>query len=162
MDRLNLRSVLARKGSMIVSDACRSLYCGALLAVFSLCLASSTCFAQEKTVDSKAEVKQLKEELAAAKSEATKLKYFHNIALADREWRLSNLTEAERLLAECPKELRKFEWYYLKRLFHGGLLTMPGRLCVAYSPDGKLIAAGAEGNLVKLWDATNGKEVLSL
>ena len=35
---------------------------------------------------------------------------------------------------------RGWEWDYLKRQCHRELLTMPGAVCVAWSPDGKLLA----------------------
>jgi tetratricopeptide (TPR) repeat protein len=40
---------------------------------------------------------------------------------------------------------------------HGGSV-----MSVVFSPDGKTLAAGTQFNLVKLWDTTSGKEMLSL
>src|SRR5205085_2767999 len=59
-------------------------------------------------------------------------------------------------------DLRGWEWYYLQRLCHAGLLTIPGQGgAVALSPDGKLLAR-VSGPAVQMWDATDGKEVPAL
>src|SRR5262249_29641269 len=50
--------------------------------------------------------------------------YFHRIGLAHQEWLANNVGRAEKLLDECPPGLRQWEWYYLKRLCHPGLVTI--------------------------------------
>jgi WD40 repeat protein/serine/threonine protein kinase len=66
------------------------------------------------------------------------------------------------------EDLRGFEWYYWHSLCNSDLLTLTGHKspvwCVAFSPDGRLLATGAGESLVptpgelKLWDAVTGKE----
>ena len=46
--------------------------------------------------------------------------------LAYREAEANNILLAERLLAECPLELRGWEWEYCRRLCHLETHTLPG------------------------------------
>ena len=50
--------------------------------------------------------------------------YLHRIGLASREWSAGNVGHAERLLDECPPELRGWEWRHLKSLCHRDVLTI--------------------------------------
>ena len=64
------------------------------------------------------------------------------------------------------EDLRGFEWHYLNRLRHTGVLTLQGKRFdhVAFSPDGlRLVAAVnlAGKNELQLMDAATGKELLS-
>jgi len=91
---------------------------------------------------------------------------------AHGEWESNNVAEAERLLDECPTALRSWEWHYVKRLCHVGLLTYSrhaglGVWGVAFSPDGKLVASGVGGGWytkpgrgeLAVWEAATGREV---
>jgi WD40 repeat protein/predicted Ser/Thr protein kinase len=86
------------------------------------------------------------------------------IHLAGHEWLGKDPERGDRLLGECKPELRHWEWHYLKRLCHPRLISIfwPTDLtAVAFSPDGLRLAV-AGGNEVKLWDVTDGKELLAL
>jgi WD40 repeat protein len=90
--------------------------------------------------------------------------YFQNIALADREWSANNFSRVEKLLEECPADLRSWEWHYIKRLRHKGLPIMEHTavvLDVAVSPDGRQIAA-CQDEFIKLWDAQTGQNLGTL
>jgi WD40 repeat protein/serine/threonine protein kinase len=90
--------------------------------------------------------------------------YYQRIALAEREWSANNLGRMQELLAECPEDLRGWEWYYLKRLRYKALppLRHDGAVhCAAFSPDGRRrIASSDQDGWVKVWDAYTGQELL--
>ena len=103
--------------------------------------------------------------------------YLQQIAFAEREWSANEVGRANQLLDGCPKELRNWEWHYLKRLCRGSLLTLrgagrnaqgplirgisPNVNAVAYSPDGERLAAGREAG-VRIWHAKTGRLLLTL
>jgi len=109
---------------------------------------------------------------AKAVTEMTSTLYFHRIALAHRDWLLSNFDLAARKLDECEPELRHWEWAYLQRLCHSELMELSGHReivrGIAFSPDGRRIASTdgswekpAPGE-VKVWDATSGEQIASI
>jgi WD40 repeat protein/tRNA A-37 threonylcarbamoyl transferase component Bud32 len=91
--------------------------------------------------------------------------YVHRISLAHREWLASNVGRAEQILGECPADLRNWEWHYLRRLCHAEQLAFRGHAgevtAVAFSPDGSHVAS-TSWKEAKVWDAANGKEILTL
>jgi WD40 repeat protein/serine/threonine protein kinase len=71
------------------------------------------------------------------------------VNLAFREYLDDNVALADELLAGCPADLRDWEWAYAHRRGHSEVKTFLGSTqgldvwCVAFSPDGALLAAGS-------------------
>jgi WD40 repeat protein/tetratricopeptide (TPR) repeat protein/tRNA A-37 threonylcarbamoyl transferase component Bud32 len=89
--------------------------------------------------------------------------YFTNVSLAHREWLAGNPGRAEQLLADCPADLRRWEWHYLQRLCHAEFLTLASGssavTCVAYNRDGSRLASGSADGTVRVWEAKTGTEL---
>ncbi|HKB05816.1 MAG TPA: protein kinase [Gemmataceae bacterium] len=118
---------------------------------------------QARTADARA---QAATDLAAAEAEArsrleTQL-YRQLIALAEREWSVNNLSRMEVLLERCPRDLRDWEWRFLKRLRHSTQSPLRHErpvLDAAFSPDGHLLATCTQGGVVRIWREETGREI---
>jgi eukaryotic-like serine/threonine-protein kinase len=97
--------------------------------------------------------------------------YYNRMGLAEREYSANNIKRVERLLEDCPAQLRGWEWSYLRRQCHHELFTIHHEspdgqsrtvTSVVYSPDGRFLATSCRDGLVRLWDATNGDFVRML
>ena len=102
-----------------------------------------------------------KEELSQSLERERQNSYYQRIALVERAWASNNLALAERLLEECPADLRGWEWHYLKRLRLGNPAPLQQGspvLSVALSPDGRLLASGSSDGNIKVWDTKTGQE----
>jgi len=109
----------------------------------------------------------------AAEAEAKRsrrLLYAAQIQQAGRDWEAGNLSYLQEALESYlprpgQEDLRGFEWSYLWRLTHRALVTLPhpAEVCaVAFSPDGKKLAAACQDGTVKLWDVALQRELLTL
>ncbi|MBX7220753.1 MAG: AAA-like domain-containing protein [Blastocatellia bacterium] len=96
-----------------------------------------------------------------------KLLYDAQMNLAQQAWEDANVAQVMGLLdAYIPKageeDLRGFEWFYLWRLCHSNLFTLPHKSLVyatCFSPNGKLLATGNADSTVKLWETATGHEL---
>ena len=126
-----------------------------------------------ETSASLAETEQLRREEAAkaesaraALGDAQAAQAAQTVALSELAWRSGQLARAEELLDACPPGYRAWEWYYLKRLCrppgvlvadHGEELTAP-----ALAGGGRLVVAGGDDGVVRVWDTAAGREVAAL
>src|SRR5262249_15128493 len=102
--------------------------------------AEATRDAKESATAEKAA--RLDEEKAKNRAEANA--YFNTIALAEREILASNIDRAEELLDSTAKEMRGWEYNYLKSLCHTYLKQFSGaNFAVAYSPNGAYLATAS-------------------
>ena len=102
-------------------------------------------------------------ETDAERDTRRKTLYFNRIALADRELAVNNLRRVDQLLADCPPELRGWEWNYLKRA-RSGYLPVVCRagtqvVDVAFSPDGRRLVTAQLDGIAMIWDAATGEAV---
>jgi WD40 repeat protein/serine/threonine protein kinase len=103
--------------------------------------------------------------LEAALAREQRTSYVHRIALAQREWGANEIGRARELLAECPEELRGWEWRYVRKLCDSQDVTYRGHddnvRDVAYSPDGQHVASIGGGE-VRVWKAASGEDAYQI
>jgi WD40 repeat protein len=89
------------------------------------------------------------------------------IALNEENFDLARKLLANYLPSPGQKDLRTFEWRYLWGLSQGDpakILTGHSNFvnCVAWSPDGTLIASGSSDHTIKLWNPISGELITNL
>jgi WD40 repeat protein len=110
--------------------------------------------------------------LADGERERTRrYEYATHVQGAHQAWQSADLKSAIELLDRGrPKageeDLRGWEWYYVRRLCAGGLVTLRGHvgpvLGAVFAPEGERLAScGADGTL-RIWNASDGAEIVSI
>jgi WD40 repeat protein/serine/threonine protein kinase len=131
-----------------------------VLALAVVALAVSTVFIWQANEDLN---KALERERQLHEKERQNL-YYQRIGRAECEWAVNSLARMEQLLEECPKDLRGWEWHYLKGLRRNARLPMCHDAPVfdaVFSPNGERIASASQDGVIKLWDARTGRELHS-
>ena len=98
--------------------------------------------------------------------------YLADIPLAFRAWNAAHVGQMNELLdaigphALRPKDLRHFEWHYLRRLPHNHVQILKGHakaaVAVAFRPGGMQLASGGADGAIRIWDADTGRESVSI
>jgi WD40 repeat protein/predicted Ser/Thr protein kinase len=81
--------------------------------------------------------------------------YSSQVARIERALDDNNRIEARALLLGCAEDLRNWEWRHLWRRLEGSRVTLEGNsspvICVAYSRDGRNLAAGTSDGTLRIW-----------
>ena len=111
--------------------------------------------------------------LGVANDQERRLSYALRVSAAGRAWADDDLASFEALLAECPVELRNWEWSYLSRLLRPrGVPNIAGHpnpsgfggdeMDIAISQDGKVIVSASRNRSLRAWDAKTGMQLWSV
>jgi WD40 repeat protein/serine/threonine protein kinase len=124
--------------------------------------------AQEKEEDARAQ----KDEADRQREGARLSHYVAQMNLVQREYDANHIDHVRELLdALVPpearlKDYRGFEWYYWQRMVHRELLVLKADARhvggIAFSPDGRRLAAGRQDGMVRIWDVATGWELPAL
>jgi WD40 repeat protein len=91
--------------------------------------------------------------------------YDRGLALAGNYAWSGQLDRAVEVLDDCPRELREWDWHYLRRVCSARLRLRGHQLpvtSVCYDARGGRLLTGSKDGTARLWDATTGKVVRQL
>jgi WD40 repeat protein len=114
--------------------------------------------AQKEEANQRAEAQRQRER-------AEMLTYLNHVQAAHFACQANDIGAAVAHLDQCRRDLRGWEYYYVRRLCNQSKVALRGHLLdvtgVAVSPDGTRIVSASKDQTVKIWDAATGKEALT-
>ena len=123
---------------------------------------------EQRTLAEEAQQKEADQrKIAEAKrKEAERQLYYSQIYRATAELESGRIAQASSVLKTIPFYQRQWEAWYLTRQVEGTPMVLPGLgnyfTSVAYSPDGNRLVTGSQKNIIVIWDAQTGVEILTL
>jgi len=122
--------------------------------------------AKEKETVARTQAEQAEQATKQKAEELRRALYVNSIQLADAKYREGNIGRVRELLESCPNNLRGWEWNRLNHISDQSIMTLGGTQsagqCAIFSPDGNRIFSGCWDGSIKVWDAANGTEFMSL
>ena len=110
--------------------------------------------------------KQERQRAEKREAEVNRLLYVANMNVAQQAWERNNIALLRQSLEDTQDSpYRGFEWYFWQPQTHLSSHTLRGHLyavlSVVFSPDGQRVVTGSYDNTAKVWDAANGRELLT-
>jgi hypothetical protein len=122
----------------------------------------------EEAAAKRSEFQQLQDKVRKETVAFRRIRYGHDIHLAGAFGDMGDIKNMLSLLegqrpSPGEEDLRGFEWYYLHRFANAARVTLNGHnqgvSAIAYSPDGRELAAGESDGTVRVWDLVTGREL---
>ena len=111
---------------------------------------------------------RLQQQTQTALDQANQSLYSQLIALAHSELTKNNVQRADQILAQCPRELRQWEWRLLRWMVDRNqpVATLktsgPQTEGLAFNGDGSLVAVGSSNGAIEIWQVDTWKLVTRL
>ena len=113
-----------------------------------------------------AHAEERRQEAVSLTEDLKRLKYAHQVGLAQAEWDANNARTAWDHLESTDPVFRGWEYRYLCQLFTHNQTTIVDQgiqvRSLSFRPDGKYLAGPGRNNTVSVWDAHTGKVFRSL
>lgn len=89
--------------------------------------------------------------------------YFRQVDLAYRDWREGNVSRSKKLLADCDRNLRQWEWWHIANLCQNESMSFVARSPyvqgLSLSADGKNLLTSDDQGIIRYWDCKTGAEL---